>query len=93
MIACEGLFSKEAYIGNWCDVLRCKEPKDNMCRVIISVIFKIILILMLIVSLGLSAVQIINLVSDPILKSFPVNCPSDPKIACGRYTNDARTLP
>ncbi len=61
MIGCEGLYSREAYIGNWCDVLRCKEPRDNIGRVVVSLLFKIILILMLLVSVCLSAVQIINL--------------------------------
>ena len=92
MIACEGLFSKEAYIGNWCDILRCKEPKGNLARVIFSALFKCLFILMLLVSLCISAVQIVNLVKQPGLTSFPASCPSDPKIPCIRMTSGSQSL-
>lgn len=74
LISCEGLYSRDAFTGTWCDIMRCCK-KENLCRLVVSVLLKVLLILMVITTIILSVVQIINLANDPNLTSFPTACP------------------
>lgn len=74
MISCEGLYSREAYTGTWCDIMRCCK-KENVCRLVVSIFLRCLLVLMVLTTIILSVVQIINLANDPNITSFPTSCP------------------
>lgn len=76
MISCEGLYSREAYIGAWCSVCRCCGKERSMTKLVFSIVFRVLFCLMIVLSLLLSAIQIVNLAYNPHLKAFPDSCPS-----------------
>lgn len=77
LIICDGLYSREAYKGSWCNVCACLKSPENIARICFSIMFRILFFLLILVSLILSVVQIVNLVQDPRMASFPLECPSE----------------
>jgi hypothetical protein len=76
MIAVEGLYSREAYVGLWCDVCGCIKDRESFARKCFSILFRVLLFILLLISLCSSAVQVVNLTSDPQLRAFPEACPT-----------------
>lgn len=54
--------------------MRCCKT-DNICRLIVSILLRCLLVLLILTTIILSAVQIINLANDPNLTTFPTACP------------------
>ena len=72
LISCDGLYSKAIYKGTWCNVCQCLP--SGMPRTCMSVIFKIILMQLVLLSIALSGIQIANIVGDPNWSSYPDSC-------------------
>jgi hypothetical protein len=92
LIGCEGLFSRESYIGAWCNVCRCCGKERSVGKLVFSIIFRVIYCIMIILSALLAALQIVNIVNNPSLKTFPPSCPAydtdTVQIPCLRLAKD-----